>query len=201
MLEDYVMDRLPLPRVVEVEEHLLHCNSCLDLAENIEDVVKRVKLSYDRPTTHFFHTHLPLYSLEAAAGKFGKKQMAVGPEDWVEVPAALGFRLTREMFVIHVKGVSMEPSIPDDSLCAFRGNVDIPYEGKVVLLEEYGEDDGSRYTVKRYHTSTHPDPHNQQDASWLHERMTLESTNPNFPSWEVASDRQVQVIGEFLFVI
>jgi phage repressor protein C with HTH and peptisase S24 domain len=196
------MERLSLSQVAEVEEHLLLCDSCLDIAEEIEDLVNRVKLLYDGPRTPRFHTHLPLYSLEAAAGKFGKKQMEVDPEGWVEVPSVLeGVRLTREMFVIHVKGVSMEPSIPDGSLCAFRGNVDTPYEGKVVLLEEYSKGKGSRYTVKRYHTSTHPDPHNKQDASWLHERMTLESTNPNFPSWEVASDRQVQVIGEFLFVI
>jgi phage repressor protein C with HTH and peptisase S24 domain len=53
----------------------------------------------------------PLYSLEAAAGKFGKQQLTIEPEGWVQVPASRNIRLTQDMFVIHIKGFSMEPDI------------------------------------------------------------------------------------------
>jgi hypothetical protein len=65
-------------------------------------------------------THLPQYSLEAAAGRFGE-QMSVDPEGWVEVRANIP--LSDEMFVIHVTGYSMEPLIPNDSLCALRARI------------------------------------------------------------------------------
>jgi Peptidase S24-like len=54
------------------------------------------------------------------------------------------------MFVTHIKGNSMEPLIPHDALCACRTNVSEPYNGKILLLEDYGEAGGNRYTVERY---------------------------------------------------
>jgi hypothetical protein len=39
------------------------------------------------------------------------------------------------------------------------------------------------------------------DAAWLHERFTLESLNPDYKSWDVASAGTVRVLGEFLFVV
>ena len=70
-----------------------------------------------------FQTHLPMYTLAAAAGSWGE-QMEVSEEDWVEAPADL--RLTDDMFVAHVVGRSMEPRIPAGSLCVFRRNVTGP---------------------------------------------------------------------------
>ena len=65
-------------------------------------------------------THLPLYSLRAAATQFGE-DMEVEAEDWVRAPESL--RLTADMFVARVVGRSMEPLIPDGSLCVFRHGV------------------------------------------------------------------------------
>ena len=83
-----------------------------------------------------FRTHLPEYSCRAAAGKFGE-QMQVEDEGWVEAPADL--RLTEDMFVARVVGRSMEPEIPDGSLCVFRGNVVGSRQGKKLLVENFGE--------------------------------------------------------------
>src|SRR6202021_2716967 len=85
-----------------------------------------------RVTSMIFHfrTHLPLYSLEIAAGNPGKQITDIEPEGWVEVPPG-PIRLTRDMFVSHIKGNSMEPLIPDGSLCAFKSNVSEPYDGKI----------------------------------------------------------------------
>ena len=50
-----------------------------------------------------FRTHLPLYSLRAAAGRLGE-EMESAEEDWVRAPE--GMRLTEDLFVAHVVGRS-----------------------------------------------------------------------------------------------
>jgi hypothetical protein len=127
-----------------------------------------------RPKVLRFRTHLPQYSLEAAAGKFGR-QMNVEPEGWVEVRT--DFPLTEDMFVAHVEGHSMEPTIPDASLSVFRSMISGSWEGKVLLLEDYGESGGSRHTVRLCRLSESVDPNGQGNMAWLHHRMTLVSTN------------------------
>ncbi len=67
-----------------------------------------------------FRTHLPRYSLRAAAGKALENQ-EIAEEGWIEAPENL--RLTRDMFVAQIAGHSMEPLIPDSSLCVFRHGV------------------------------------------------------------------------------
>jgi SOS-response transcriptional repressor LexA len=151
------------------------------------------------PKILHFQTHLPLYSLEAAAGKFGKKQEAE-PEGWVEVQPSHSI-LTKDMFVTHVEGYSMQPKIPDGSLCAFRSNVSMPYNGKVLLLERYGEFGGNRYTVSQYRISENSDPYKECDREWLHELFPLEPLNPEFPPSDVTSNEKVNVIGEFAFLV
>jgi hypothetical protein len=198
-LENYLMQRVPPSKSLEVEEHLLICGQCQQAVEELEDLIGGIKLACLQSEVRPFGTHLPLYSLEAAAGKFGKQQLTIEPEGWVQVPASRNIRLTQEMFVIHIKGFSMEPDILDGSICAFQANVIPPYDGKTVLLEQYGEAGGDRYTVKVYRKSNAVESANVGDASWLHERITLESSNPDFDSWDVASDGKVNVVGEFLF--
>jgi Peptidase S24-like len=147
-----------------------------------------------------FRTHLPVYNLEVAAGSPGKQIAEIEPEGWAEVmPNPI--RLTRDMFVSHIKGTSMEPLIPDGSLCAFRSDVSEPYDGRILLMEDYGEIGGNRYSVKRYRVSKKADPTGKADPQWLHERFTLESLNPDFAPMEVASARKVNVIGEFVFTL
>ena len=67
-----------------------------------------------------FVTHLPLYSLRAAATRFGE-DAEVEELDWLRAPE--GLRLTEGMFVAQVVGRSMEPLIPDGSYCIFRAPV------------------------------------------------------------------------------
>jgi Peptidase S24-like len=147
-----------------------------------------------------FETLLPLYALEVAAGKFGKQQKVADPEGWIQVPPK-HLPVTRYMFLTHIKGCSMEPAIPDGSLCAFTSKISAPFDGKVLLMEEYGEAGGSRYAVKRYRASNNPDPNTRGDRAWLHERITLESLNSSYPPWDIASARKVDVIGEFVFTM
>jgi SOS-response transcriptional repressor LexA len=152
------------------------------------------------PRVLHFRTHLPVYSLAAAAGASGEQQAEVQPEGWVEISPG-PVLITTDMFVTHIRGRSMEPAIPDGSLCVFRSQVSASLEGKTVLIEDYGKAGGNRYSVKRYHAAKQADPLEEGDPAWLHERITLQSVNPAYRPLEIPSDRKVNVIGEFAFIV
>jgi SOS-response transcriptional repressor LexA len=139
-------------------------------------------------------THLPLYGLRAAATKFGEG-MDSPLEEWVRAPSRL--RITEDLFVAHVVGRSMEPLIPDGSLCIFRAGVKGTRQGKRLLIEKFGETDfSSRYTVKRYTSRKAHD----QEGNWSHEEIRLEPLNPEFEAFTLGPD-EFRVIGEFLEVL
>lgn len=141
-----------------------------------------------------FRTHLPVYSCRAAAGKWGEQQQ-VEPDGWIEAPDQL--RLTEDMFVARVTGRSMEPVIPDGSLCVFRGNVVGSRQGKRLLIEHLGAPgDGERYTVKRYSSRKR-----QEGDTWEQESITLHPLNPEFEPWHLGSAGRFRVIGEFVRVL
>jgi SOS-response transcriptional repressor LexA len=139
-----------------------------------------------------YRTHLPLYTLRAAATKFGE-DMEVGEQDWIRVP---GIRLNEKMFVATVVGRSMEPRIPDGSLCVFRYGVVGSRQGKILLVERAGVMDSSaRYTIKRYTSTKVAD----EAGGWRHDAIVLEPLNPEFESFPLhEGDR---VIAEFIQVL
>jgi SOS-response transcriptional repressor LexA len=145
------------------------------------------------PKVLAFRTHLPKFSLRAAAGKFGE-HMEVEAEDWEEMPPDL--RLTEDMFIAHVVGRSMLPKIPDGSECVFRGQVVGSRNGKLVLVMHYGETGENRFTVKRYRSIKM-----QTEDGWAHEKIILEPLNPEFEPWELTEDSPIKVIGEFVRVL
>jgi len=139
-------------------------------------------------------THVPLYTLRAAAGKLGE-EMASAEEDWV--PAPEGMRLDPNLFAAHVVGRSMEPRIPDGSLNLFRFHPVGSRQGKIVLVERFGAfDETARYTVKRY-TSQKV---RTGEEEWRHERIRLEPLNPEFEAWD-AEPRDFAVVAEWLRVL
>lgn len=141
-----------------------------------------------------YETHLPVYSLRAAATKFGDDS-SVEVENWRRVP---GVRLTEGMFIAHVVGRSMEPLIPDGSLCVFRAPVVGSRQGKKLLIEQFGTAaDSARYTIKRY-TSTKN--FNAEDESWEHGRILLEPLNREFEAFTLGPD-EFRVIAEFVKVL
>jgi SOS-response transcriptional repressor LexA len=142
-----------------------------------------------------FVTHLPLYTLRAAAGKLGEEMESV-EEDWVRAPE--GIRLGPELFVAHVVGRSMEPRIPDGSLNLFRLHPAGSRQGKILLIERYGVlDETARYTVKRY---TSRKVYSEDGDQWRHERIRLEPLNPEFEPWDVEPEN-FAVVAEWIRVI
>ena len=146
-----------------------------------------------------FVTHLPLYSVRAAAGKFREDQ-EVEPEAWIKAPP--GVRLTHDMFAAHIAGRSMEPKIPDGSLCVFRAGVAGTRQGKLLLIQNRGaSDSGGQFTVKRYHSEKVP-----TEDGWRHASIRLEPLNPEFEAWSLdPSDLDeggpYRVIAEFVALL
>lgn len=143
-------------------------------------------------------THLPRYSLRAAATKFGE-DAEVEERDWVRAPE--GLRLTKGMFVAQVVGRSMEPLIPDGSYCIFRAPVEGSRQRKLLLIQEI-KSAGSEgaFTVKRY---TGRKKKIGEDE-WRHASIRLVPLNPEFDAFDLAPDEfesRYRVIAEFIQVL
>jgi len=141
-----------------------------------------------------YRTHVPLYSLEAAAGGLGE-EMPSEAEDWVRAPE--GMRLDPYLFVAHVVGNSMEPRIPNGSLNLFRFHPAGSRQNKILLIQRFGVlDETARYTVKKYTSrkvSTGED-------EWHHEQIRLEPLNPEYQAWDV-EPTDFAVVAEWVCVI
>ena len=141
-----------------------------------------------------YETHLPLFSMKAAAGFIGE-EMRPEEEDWVRAPD--GMKLDDSLFVAHVVGRSMEPRIPDGSLNVFRLNPVGSRQNKILLIQRKGVfDDTAGCTVKKY-TSIKA---RVGEDEWQHERIRLEPLNPEFEAWDVAPDG-FSVIAEWVRVV
>ena len=141
-----------------------------------------------------YATHLPLYSLRAAAGKLSE-EMESAEEDWVRAPE--GLRLDPSLFMAHVVGRSMEPRIPDGSLNLFRFHPAGSRQGKILLIQRFGVlEETARYTVKRYTSEKIATGEDQ----WQHQRIRLEPLNPEFEAWD-AEPEDFAVVAEWLRVI
>ena len=142
-----------------------------------------------------YTSHVPLYTLRAAAGRLGEEMESV-EEDWVRVPE--GVRAGPDLFVAHVVGRSMEPRIPDGSLNLFRFHPVGSRQGRVLLIERRGVlDETARYTVKRYTSKKNYD---ERTGEWEHGNIRLEPLNPEFEAWDV-EPRDFAVVAEWLRVI
>ena len=142
-----------------------------------------------------FRTHLPRFSLAVAAGPFLTNPEDIQAEDWVETPPDL--HLDEDMFLARIQGHSMEPRIPDGSLCVFRRNVVGSRNGRLVLVRNSELADDNQYTVKRYKSEKI-----FGEEGFLQTRIRLESLNPAYPSWDLDEDAEkYQVVAEFVRVL
>jgi SOS-response transcriptional repressor LexA len=169
----------------------------------VEDFPRTLELLYRknvRSNVLEFRTHLPRYSLKAAAGKFLENQ-EISEDGWIEAPEDL--RLSPDMFVAEIAGRSMEPVIPDGSLCVFRYGVTGSRQGRLVLAENLETGGNNRYAVKRYQSEkTGSEPEALDTGAWRHARIRLESLNPEYPSWDLDPDQEkYRILAEFVRVL
>lgn len=166
--------------------------------DNFDRTVMRLYRKHVPSQVQRYETHLPRVLLAAAAGSWGDAMSPEGlagqAEEWIEVPD--GFRIDDQMFIAQVVGRSMEPEIPDGSLCVFRYQPTGSRRNRRVLVENYG-DSTQRYTVKRY-TS---EKEYLEDGSFRHRRIILEPLNPEFDPWELEEGSECRILGEFIRVL
>jgi phage repressor protein C with HTH and peptisase S24 domain len=142
-----------------------------------------------------FETHLPRYSLAVAAGPFLTNPEDIQAEEWIETPPEL--HLDENMFIARIQGHSMEPKIPNGSLCVFRRNVVGSRAGRLVLVRNSELADENQYTVKRYKSEK-----TMSEDGFRQTRIRLESLNPAYPSWDLDEEEgKYQVIAEFVAVL
>ena len=139
-----------------------------------------------------YRTHLPVYAAWAAAGGLSAEQT---PEEagWEEVPE--GISVAEGMFVVTVRGRSMEPLIPDGSRCVFREPKGGSRQGKVLLVERI-ESGVSELTVKVYSSEKQV----TNEEGWEHKLVRMTPLNPEFEPWELRPG-EFLVRGEFVAVL
>jgi hypothetical protein len=141
-----------------------------------------------------FETHVPVYSLRAAAGRFIENE-DVSEERWEEIPATFHGKLDSNFFAAHIAGVSMEPRIPNGSLCLFRANVVGSRQGKLVLAEDRQH---QAFSIKKYESK----PVGDATGNWRHEVIRLISLNPHSDSWDLdVSEDKYRILAEFVAVL
>jgi len=142
----------------------------------VKEKMKILPIEFEGLKEVAYKTHLPVYSLKAAAGYFGNG-VEVEKEGWIEVSGVK--KLDKDMFVTKVFGKSMEPNIPDGSYCVFRANPEGTRQGKIVLAQYQGTADtetGGSYTVKFYQSLKKKN----EDENGRNESITLKPANKSY---------------------
>lgn len=155
------------------------------------------------PPDRRFEGWVPVYELSAAAGGFGP----CTPADclgWIESPA--GVRTDERHFAARVDGRSMQPLIPDGSLCLFRSDVAGSRGGRILLVQHHAISDpelGGSYTVKKYRSLKVQDTDAGDDAFWTHAAIQLQPLNKEFQTIWINPDQvdDLRVVAEFIQVL
>ncbi len=143
-----------------------------------------------------YKTHLPVYSIAAACGRFANGE-ATEPEGWIRITDST--KLNQNLFVVRALGRSMEPNIPDGSHCIFRQPVVGTRQNKIVLVQHHEASDpdyGGAYTIKKYTSRKAYLP----DGTWEHEEIELKALNPEYLSIVLPLEKgnEFTVVAEFL---
>jgi len=156
----------------------------------------------ESPPGKRFTDWVPVYDLHAAAGDFGQPSTAdcLG---WVESPADM--RTDERHFAARVVGHSMEPLIPNGSLCLFRLDVAGSRSGRILLVQHHAISDpeqGGSYTVKKYRSLKVREADSDEDV-WTHAAIQLVPLNEDFPTIWINPDQvdELRVIAEFVQVL
>lgn len=166
------------------------------LVRDFEHSLNRLYSAHVQSTVRPGRTHIPRWTLQVAAGHF-LDNAEVEPEGYEEAPPDLR-RVTADVFAAEIVGTSMEPLIPNGSVCLFRRFGAGSRQGKLVLVEELGRGANDRYTVKRYVSAKR----RREDGTWEHEAIRLEPLNPEHEAWYLDPEAErYRIVAEFVRVL
>jgi len=159
--------------------------------------ISNIKIVSDIKRTARFRTHLPLYSLSAACGKFGHGQ-EVREEGWIDVGTF--HQLSEDMFVVRAIGNSMEPKIANGDYCIFRADQGGTRNGKIVLVEclDDLDKDTGKYTIKMYSSMKR-----EEEDVLIQEEIVLKPLNKSFDPIVLPANEEgkLRVVGVFIDVV
>ena len=184
-------------RVFEfLEDHLSHTLRISEREETrVADFPARLGRLYREAVASAvmkYRTHLPVYGAWAAAGGLSEEQ-SPELEGWEEVPE--GVPVAEGMFIVTVRGRSMEPLIPDGGRCIFREPKGGSRQGKVLLVERIASG-VSELTVKVYSSEKRV----TNEEGWEHKVVRMTPLTPEFEAWELEPG-EFLVRGEFVAVL
>ena len=98
-----------------------------------------------------YSTHIPLYNIKAACGRFLEAEDEAQVEGWVNVDTVGIHHHGKDFFIVQASGESMLPKIQDGDYCVFRSGGSI-HRGDIVIAGIHDRDEcyGGRYTIKEY---------------------------------------------------
>ncbi|MCS7041171.1 MAG: S24 family peptidase [Bryobacteraceae bacterium] len=164
----------------------------IDLERTAQALYRRHVRTHVRP----YETHLPLIPIELAAGGFGRDK-ARGAEEWVEARVPGRRRLSDDLFLVRVQGRSMEPDIPDGSICVFRSYYGGSRRNGIYIVQRIATlDEGGEFTLKRYSSGKEI-----RGDQWRHTRITMRPENPEYEDWDLREDERYVTIAEFVCVL
>ncbi len=160
----------------------------IDLERTAQTLYNREVRSSSKP----YETHLPVRCFAAAGPLIDNPE--TDREEWVDVD---GVRMSKDYFLVRICGHSMEPEIPDGSLCLFRKYYAGSRTGKIMLVHEMTDEGGmGRFAIKRYESRKR-----QTGEGWEHERLRMHSDNPEFQEYELSAEKSYETAGEFVRVV
>lgn len=164
---------------------------------DLERTAQALYRRHIRSTVHQFQTHLPLIPIDLAAGGLGEDR-AAGAKEWIEaeVPGRRG--LSEDLFLVRIHGRSMEPDIPDGSICVFRSYYGGSRRGGIYIVQRIATmDEGGEFTLKRYESSK-----TVTQQGWRHTNIHMQPGNPEFQGWDLAQEEDRWVtIAQFISVL
>jgi len=147
------------------------------------------------------NNYIPFYDFYAAAGSFSEMQEN---KDFEMIPVPEKYTVEQKYFCCRVKGESMNRRIPNNSICVFRESLGGSRNGKIVLVENYGQNDeeyNSSFTIKTYASEKRV----SDDGGWEHSVILLKpnSTESKFKDIVLHEDdcENMRIVGEFVTVL
>ena len=187
-IEQYFRDKVIVSDALKFQKY--------EEQNKVDPIDTRVELEVNEEAK--FVDFLPYYSLKAACGAFGQYQI-VEELGWIKVD---GFgKLARGMFVVQAVGKSMEPKIPDGSLCVLRANMVGSRNDKIVLVQHndhFDSENGGCYSIKKY---TSEKAFDNTTGEWKHEQIVLKPLNADYNPIILKPDGDFVVVGEFMGII
>lgn len=131
---------------------------------------------------------LPLYSIQAACGRFLDVDNEVHIMGWVDIEAAGIHHHGAEYYIVQALGESMLPRIQDGEYCVFRAGGSIN-NGNIVIAGIHDQDPcyNGRYTIKEFSQ----DWVYNEDGVRERQSVTLSPSNDNgdYPTFELDAIR------------